>query len=208
MMVKKITDYAEYSLQLKKNSDNTLDAYMNCSPNQDTQCDGLVKTHEYGFTHQYARPLTFEELEYRLNKHHLTQLKKDGFVNLKVRSYFYERNQAFVSHKVGGEQIYPAFLFTVELDKNGEYKSKTFRSVNALEYSAHEAYNQTLDPNKKANNKKMAASNENKPTTTTVNTQSEKSIAFELAYAILEKYKKIKIDGTTIEIPVGENSGN
>lgn len=141
MFAKPITAYPENTVKLQ-NVNNVCTAYVNLASCGDIVVDGLKKTEHRGFTHEYIQKFNIDFFRMRLRDGEFETLRDQGILIIKCRSYFFEHNQALVPHKIGGDAIFPAFLFNVELDKKYSFKSKTFRAVVAKQYLAAECYSQ------------------------------------------------------------------
>src|SRR5574343_745443 len=98
MNAKPITQYPEISMQLQKEN-GSCTCYLNLAPVGDIFVDGLKKTEHRGHTHEYIQKFDIDFLRMRLRDSEFETLCNKGVLNLKIRSYFYEHNQAFLAHK-------------------------------------------------------------------------------------------------------------
>ena len=147
-----------------------------------------------------------EFFDYRLRDNEVVKLNADGALAIECSAFFYQNNQAMVSRPRSDVPEFPACLFSVELNKDGSFKNKTFRGAINGKYSSKECYNQIVcaEPSEKI----LKAQVTMKPTQNIVVPQPQTGIAQSIAMMCLEKYGKVIVDGTTIEIPAGVYSGN
>ena len=212
MIEKPITQYPEISAQLQKEN-GSCTVYLNLAPSGDIVVDGLKRTEHRGYTHEYIQKFDIEFLRMRLRDSEFETLCTKGVLNIKIRSYFYEHNQAFLPHKTGGDAIYPAFLFNVELDKSKNYafKSKHFRAAVSGQYSASECYSQIKNTESSGTKSQKVSKIQTKPVETT---QNVTVTADDFANILIKlrnvgQENKITYDGSKVVAePVGNSLGN
>ena len=212
MIEKPITQYPEIAAQLQKEN-GSCTVYLNLAPAGDIVVDGLKRTEHRGHTHEYIQKFDIGFLRMRLRDSEFETLCNKGVLNLKIRSYFYEHNQAFLPHKTGGDAIYPAFLFIAELDKTKgfAFKSKTFRAAVSGQYSASECYSQIKNTESPVTKTQKVSKIQTKPVETTQNVTVTADDFATILIKLLNagQENKITYDGSKVVAePVGNSLGN
>ncbi len=146
--LKPITEYPEIDVEIYC-ARNECTVYVDLARVGDVVVDGLKRTEQRGYTHEYEKKFDLDFFRMRLRDSEFKTLSEQKVLKIHTRSYFYEHDQAFVSRKQGEAPEFPAFLFKVELNKNdNSFKSKKFRAVmvSPAVYDADECYTQIKKP--------------------------------------------------------------
>lgn len=196
-----ITQYPKVKAFVKRVADDNCNLYLNLAPLGDACLDNMQKSDNPHYTHMYTMQFKVAFFQYRLRDNEFDKLQATGEYAFECSSFLYQENKALVSRANRDNPEFPACLFAIELKPDGTFKNKTFRASVTGKYSAAECYDQVVIPKDEKEAKQPKAKLVMKPVQNVTPPQPQTNIVQSIAMACLEKYGKLVIDGTCLELP-------